>query len=130
MDSEIVLTFGGYTKIPSFFNVSHSGGIKVIIKNNQIILHTNWFFKRTFSIYDVKEVLYGKTAIFEIPFVGLKVNSNGKEIIHLITSGTKLFGLENDASDKLINIFKEKVPIRKIDDKIITGKSLRKYLNN
>jgi len=129
MDLDKVFKFNGYQKVPGFFNVNHNGGVSVIIDGHQIIIKTVFFIKRRFSIYDIKKILYGKTC-FEIPFVGLVINSNGKEIIHLFTVGLDLFTLKVNTLDRFLNEFKEKVPIQKVEDKIITGKSLIQYLNN
>ena len=129
MDSKNIFKFNGYQKVPGFFNVSHNGGVSIIINGSQITIKTVFFIKRKFSIYDVKEVLYGKTC-FGIPFVGLKINHNGKELIHLFTVSLNLSTLKLETLDKFLLEFKNKIPIRKVDDKIITGKSLRKYLNN
>ena len=113
MDLDKVFKFNGYQKVPGFFNVNHNGGVSVIIDGHQIIIKTVFFIKRRFSIYDIKKILYGKTC-FEIPFVGLVINSNGKEIIHLFTVGLDLFTLKVNTLDRFLNEFKEKVPIEKL----------------
>ena len=125
------IMFGNYQKIPGL-NVNHQG-VPVTIEGPQITIKTSFFTKRQFSIYDVKEIYRGKTA-FNIPFIGLKVNSKGKEIIHLLTTSPNMFplnvGITMNADKELEKIFDGKVSIRQVEDKIITGKSLRIFLKN
>ena len=54
MDSKNIFKFNGYQKVPGFFNVSHNGGVSIIINGSQITIKTVFFIKRKFSIYDVK----------------------------------------------------------------------------
>ena len=121
-----VFKFVGYNKIPGF-NVNHQGGVSVNFLDNQIIITTMFIRKRKFLISELKEVLYGITSL-NIPFVALKFGSNGKKSIHLFTPKVSIFNPDPNALDDFLKFTKNIAPTKRIDDKIITGNSLKKYL--
>ncbi len=122
-----VFKFVGYNQIPGF-NVNHQGGVSIKFLDNQIIITTMFIRKRIFLLSELKEVLYG-TSSLNIPFVALKIDSNGKKKLHLFTPKVSIFNPDKNVLNDFLDFVKGIAPIRKVEDKIVTGNSLKKYLN-